>query len=244
MARTRRPRVIAVIPARYAAIRLPGKALLNETGKYLVQHVWERVIQARRVSRVLIATDDERIQRAARSFGAEVVMTAPSLPNGTARCAAAVKKIACDHVINVQGDEPDIEPAIVDKAAALLSGCEMSTVATTFLTPEESMNPARVKVVLDRDGNALYFSRARIPSAGPALLHLGLYGYTKRFLARLAKLPATPLSEQEKLEQLRVLENGYRIRVAVVDSPCPGGIDTPSDYAAFVARWKAKAASR
>ena len=237
----RRPRVVAVIPARFAAVRLPGKPLLNETGKYMVQHVWERVVEARRVSRVLIATDDERIARAARSFGAEVAMTSPNLPNGTSRCAAAVKNIACDHVINVQGDEPDIEPEIIDKAAALLSGCEMSTVATTFLPPEEAINPSRVKVVLDKEGYALYFSRARIPSAGPALLHLGLYGYTKRFLARLAKMPATPLSEQEKLEQLRVLENGHRIRVAVVDSPCPGGIDTPADYASFVARWKSRA---
>jgi 3-deoxy-manno-octulosonate cytidylyltransferase (CMP-KDO synthetase) len=234
----RRPRVVAVIPARFGAVRLPGKPLLNETGKFLVQHVWERVMEARRVSRVLIATDDERVARAARSFGAEVAMTASSIPNGTMRCAAVVRNIACDHVVNVQGDEPDIEPEIVDKAAALLTRCDMSTVATTFLTPDESVNPARVKVVLDRDGYALYFSRARIPSTGPALLHLGLYGYTKRFLARLAKLPPTPLSEQERLEQLRVLENGHRIRVAVVDSPCPGGIDTPADYAAFVARYK------
>jgi len=234
----RKPRVVAVIPARFAAVRLPGKPLLRETGKYLVQHVWERVVEARRVSRVLIATDDERIAKAAASFGAEVAMTPSTLPNGTSRCAAAVKKIACDHVINVQGDEPDIEPGIVDKAAALLANCEMSTVATTYITPEESMNPSRVKVVLDKEGYALYFSRARIPSAGPALLHLGLYGYTKRFLAKLAKLPASPLSEQERLEQLRVLESGHRIRVAVVDSACPGGIDTPADYAAFVARWK------
>ena len=241
MARTRKPRVVAVIPARFAAVRLPGKPLLNETGKFLVQHVWERVAEARRVSRILIATDDERIARAARSFGAEVAMTAASIPNGTSRCAAAVRDIPCDHVINVQGDEPDIDPAIIDKAAALLNGCEMSTVATTFLTPEESINPSRVKVVVDREGFALYFSRARIPSAGPALLHLGLYGYTKTFLRKLAKLPATPLSEQEKLEQLRVIESGHRIRVAVVDTPSPGGIDTPADYAAFVARWKSRA---
>lgn len=240
MPRSRRPRVVAVIPARYGAVRLPGKPLLNETGKYLVQHVWERVIESRRVSRVVIATDDERIARAARSFGAEVAMTASDIPNGTSRCAAAVRKIPCDHVINVQGDEPDIEPAIVDKAAALLAGCDMSTVATTFITPEESINPSRVKVVLDLQGYALYFSRARIPSAGPALLHLGLYGYTRKFLEKLAKLPASPLSEQEKLEQLRVLERGHRIRVAVVDTPCPGGIDTPADYAAFVARYKSR----
>ena len=241
MSRPRRPRVVAVIPARFAAVRLPGKPLLNETGKYLVQHVWERVVEARRVSRVIIATDDERIARAGRSFGAEVAMTPSSIPNGTSRCAAVVRKIACDHVINVQGDEPDIDPALIDKAAAMLEKCEMSTVATTYLTPEEAVNPARVKVVLDRDGYALYFSRSRIPSAGPALLHLGLYGYTKKFLAKLAKMTASPLSEQERLEQLRVLENGHRIRVAVVDTPNPGGIDTPADYAAFVARCKTRA---
>lgn len=240
MPRSRRPRVVAVIPSRFAAVRLPGKPLLNETGKYLVQHVWERVIQARRVSRVLIATDDDRIARVARAFGAEVAMTSPDIPNGTSRCAAAVRKIACDHVINVQGDEPDIDPATVDKCAALLASCEMSTVATTFLSPEEVTNPARVKVVLDRDGYSLYFSRARIPSAGPALLHLGLYGYTRKFLMKLARLPATPLAEQERLEQLRVLENGHRIRVAVVDTANPGGIDTPADYAAFVARYRSK----
>ncbi|HZN62896.1 MAG TPA: 3-deoxy-manno-octulosonate cytidylyltransferase [Planctomycetota bacterium] len=236
----RRPSVVAVIPARFAAVRLPGKPLLNETGKYLVQHVWERVIEARRVTRVLIATDDERIARAAKSFGAEVAMTAAALPNGTSRCAAAVRKIACDHVINIQGDEPDIDPATIDRCAALLNGCEMSTAATTFLRPEEESNPSRVKVVLDRAGYALYFSRARIPSAGPTLLHLGLYGYTRRFLVKLARLPATPLSEQERLEQLRVLENGHRIRVAVVDTENPGGIDTPADYAAFVARYKGR----
>lgn len=240
MARTRRPRVVAVIPARFAAVRLPGKPLLNETGKYLVQHVWDRVIQARRLSRVLIATDDKRIERAAKSFGAEVAMTSPDHPNGTSRCAEVARKIPCDHVINIQGDEPDIDPATVDKCAALLGSCDMSTVATTFLSPEEESNPARVKVVLDRDGYALYFSRTRIPSAGPALLHLGLYGYTRKFLLKLARLPATPLAEQERLEQLRVLENGHRIRVAVVDTDNPGGIDTPADYAAFVARYKGR----
>lgn len=237
MARSRRPRVVAVIPARYASVRLPGKALLRETGKYLVQHVWEQVTKARRIDRVLIATDDPRIAKAAASFGAEVAMTSPALPNGTSRCAAAVRKIACDRVVNIQGDEPEIDPAFVDKAASLLSSCEMSTVATTFLTPEEAVNPARVKVVLDRDGYALYFSRGRIPSAGPALLHLGLYGFTKRFLMKFSKLPPTPLAEQERLEQLRVLENGHRIRVAVVHTENAGGIDTPADYAAFVARW-------
>jgi len=237
MARSRRARVVAVIPARYASVRLPGKALLRETGKYLVQHVWEQVTKARRIDRVLIATDDPRIAKAAASFGAEVAMTSPALPNGTSRCAAAVRKIACDRVINIQGDEPEIDPAFVDKAVSLLSSCEMSTVATTFLTPEEAVNPARVKVVLDRDGYALYFSRARIPSAGPALLHLGLYGFTKSFLMKFSKLPATPLAEQERLEQLRVLENGHPIRVAVVHTENASGIDTPADYAAFVARW-------
>lgn len=231
-------RILGVIPSRFAAVRLPGKPLLRDTGKFMVQHVWEQARRARRLAKLVIATDDERIRDAARDFGAEVVMTSPDHPNGTSRCAEAASKVRCDAVVNIQGDEPDIDPEFIDRTAALLSRSDMTTVATPQLPDEEAANPARVKVVLDRRGWALYFSRSRIPSSGPCLLHVGVYGYKVPFLRRIAKMPASPLQEAERLEQLKVLESGARILVGVVDKPNPGGIDTPVDYARFVARWK------
>ncbi|MBI4566077.1 MAG: 3-deoxy-manno-octulosonate cytidylyltransferase [Planctomycetes bacterium] len=232
------PVTIAVIPARYAARRLPGKPLLRKTGKYLVQHVYERVILAKRVSRVLIATDDARVVRAAESFGAETVLTSRRHPNGTSRCWEAVRSISCERIINVQGDEPEVDPRTIDLVEKLLDEAEMTTAATAFASEAEADLPQRVKVVLNRDGFALYFSRSRIPFSGPPRLHVGIYGYRRRCLSRLVRLRPTPLAEQELLEQLRALEHGIGIRVGLLRWPCAGGIDTTEDYEAFVRRWE------
>src|SRR5437773_10115321 len=182
--------VVAVIPARYASTRLPGKPLLKETGKFLIQHVYESVRRCPDLHRVIVATDDERILEAVKSFGGEAVMTSAHHPTGTDRIAEAVRDLDCAKVINVQGDEPDLEPSLITTLIGLLDAAEMATLATPFKRPEEAMVSSRVKVVIDRHHNALYFSRARIPYANgngppsPALLHLGLYGYTKNFLLR------------------------------------------------------------
>ncbi len=223
-------RAMAVLPARYGSTRLPAKALLRETGKYLIQHVWERVIRAKKVDRVVIATDDERIRDAALSFGAEVEMTRVDHPNGTSRVAEVAARNPFAKVINVQGDEPDMEPRLVDKVVDLLDDAEMATIATWA---ENIEAPSKVKVILDKDCNALYFSRAPLADA---FLHLGIYGYSKKFIAKYVKLPISPLETAERLEQLRALYHGYKIRVGVMKTAGLGGIDTPEDYRAFVKR--------
>jgi len=234
--------VVAVIPARYASPRLHGKPLLRETGKFLIQHVYESVRRCAELHRVIVATDDERILEAVKSFGGEAVMTSSRHPTGTDRIAEAVRSIDCAKVINVQGDEPDVEPSLLQTLIGLLDDSEMATLATPFKRPEDAMISSRVKVVIDRHHNALYFSRARIPYANgngtpsPALLHLGLYGYTKPFLQRYVTLDRTALEQAERLEQLRALEHGYKIKVGIVPWNSAGGVDTPEDYAAFVKR--------
>lgn len=232
--------VVAVIPARFASTRLPGKPLLKETGKYLIQHVYEQAKKCARLDRVIVATDDERILEAVKSFGGEAVMTSTHHPSGTDRIAEAVREIDCAKVVNIQGDEPEIEPALIDSLISLLDISEMATLATPFERPAEAVLPGRVKVVVDRHHNALYFSRSPIPYTGsggpPPLLHLGLYGYTKAFLLRYVALDRTPLEQAEKLEQLRALEHGYKIKVGIVRWSSTGGVDTPEDYVAFVKR--------
>ncbi len=240
MARTAGP-VVAVIPARYASTRLPGKPLLARTGKPLIQHVYERVRQCGELDRIVVATDDDRIATAVRAFGGEVAMTSPLHQTGTDRIAEAVREIDCAKVVNVQGDEPDLDPSLISTLIGLLDhGAEMATLATPFADPQDAMLSSRVKVVIDRHHNALYFSRSRIPYANgvqtPALLHLGIYGYTKAFLMRYVTLESTALEQAERLEQLRALEHGYTIKVGVVKVSSAGGIDTPEDYAAFVRR--------
>jgi 3-deoxy-manno-octulosonate cytidylyltransferase (CMP-KDO synthetase) len=235
--------VVCVIPARYASTRLPGKPLLAETGKPLIRHVYEQVRACAAVDRVLVATDDERILEAVRGFGGEAVMTSLHHPSGTDRIAEAVRDVECARVLNVQGDEPEIEPDLLEALVGLLDeGAEMATLAAPFSDPKDALLSSRVKVVIDRHHNALYFSRSRIPhangSAAPALLHLGLYGYTRTFLLRYVTLDRTPLEQAERLEQLRALEHGYKIKVGIVRQPSRGGIDTPEDYAAFVRRVK------
>lgn len=245
------PSATIIIPARMASTRFPGKVLADRTGRPLIQHVYERARLARAAARVVIATDDQRVVDAAGRFGAACILTRPDHPNGTSRLAeaAAILGLApSDIVVNVQGDEPELEPALIDAAvAALDSGCaDASTAAVPFAPDEDPANPNLVKVVVAADGTALYFSRALIPferDAGQGrvrpLKHLGLYAYRRAFLDEYLRLPPTDLEATEQLEQLRILYHGRRIAVAVCDVRTHGGIDTPEQYDAFVARWTA-----
>jgi len=237
----------AIIPARYASTRLPGKPLLAETGKCLIQHVVEAVRGARRVGRIVVATDDERIAQAVRAFGGEAIMTRADHRSGSDRLAEAVELLGLgdeEIVVNVQGDEPEIPPQCVDRLVDLLAGGEapMATLVTP-LPADRADDPNRVKAVLDARGRALYFSRAAIPhgregAGGVAYkLHLGVYAYRAAFLKRFAALPPTPAETAEKLEQLRALEHGCAIIAAEVAYD-GAGIDTPEDYAAFVRRMR------
>jgi len=243
--------VAVVIPARYASVRLPGKPLLNETGKYLIQHVYERAEQATRVDSVLVATDDERVRDAVESFGGKVVMTSDRHRSGTDRVAEAVQTLPANVIVNVQGDEPEIEPAAIDMAVGLLDRhpeADMSTLAVPTDDPDTIGDPNVVKVVVDGAGFALYFSRAPIPASKSYpgfpegerhvyLTHVGLYAFRRDFLFRFASLGPSPLEKYESLEQLRALECGHKIAVGVCNHHALG-IDTPEDYAAFVARWR------
>jgi 3-deoxy-manno-octulosonate cytidylyltransferase (CMP-KDO synthetase) len=234
------PSFAVIIPARLASKRLPGKVLLRKTGKYLIQHVWEQLRPLAAADAIIIATDSEEVRAAAESFGATVAMTRADHPSGTDRVAEVARDLAVDVVVNVQGDEPTIDPADV----ALLvepfgAGAEldMATLARRRADPESQLNPNLVKVVTDSRGYALYFSRAPIPfareGAGLWLHHIGAYAYRRNFLLGLSSLPPTPLESVERLEQLRVLENGHRIKVVVTDKVYEG-IDTESQYEAFV----------
>lgn len=237
------PIILAVIPARLQSTRLPNKPLLKIGEKPMIQRVWERTKLARRIDRVVIATDSSEIQRVAEGFGAEVAMTDPGHTSGTDRVAEVAESVEASLVINVQGDEPLIDPTSIDLAIEPMMGpmlertdVVMCTLMKRFDDPEEVVQPSVVKVVTDRHGNALYFSRSPIPCRrDPAdtvtwYKHLGLYVYQRDFLLRFPKLPRGPLEAAEKLEQLRVMENGYKIRVVetVHDSI---GVDTEEDLA-------------
>jgi 3-deoxy-manno-octulosonate cytidylyltransferase (CMP-KDO synthetase) len=225
-----------VIPARYASTRLPGKPLLKIGGKPVIQLVYEKACRSRLANRVIIATDDERIRDAAASFGADIVMTEAALPSGTDRVCRALEGTEAGMVVNLQGDEPFIEADMIDMLFAVLEGedVSMATICSPFdRRSHEYEDPNTVKVVMDRFGFALYFSRYPIPylrSQGPAPLykHIGLYGYTRQFLERFVTLPRGILEETESLEQLRALENGYRIKVLVREYG-GFGIDTERD---------------
>jgi 3-deoxy-manno-octulosonate cytidylyltransferase (CMP-KDO synthetase) len=240
-------RAIVIIPARYASTRLPGKPLLHETGKPLIQHVVEAVQPAGRVDRVVVATDDDRIAQAVRDFGGDEIMTSRDCASGTDRLAEAARKLHLDDediVINVQGDEPDIPASLVDELVELLesSGAPMATLCTP-ISPDEAEDPNRVKVVFGQDHQAMYFSRAKIPHDRDGEtevayhLHLGIYAYRVAFLQTFASLPPTAAETAECLEQLRALQSGYAIAVKAVDYH-GNGIDTPADYEAFVSRWR------
>lgn len=237
-------RVTAIIPARYASTRFPGKPLVDILGKPMIQWVCERTARAVHINRVIVATDDERIAAAVRGFGGEVEMTRADHPTGTDRLAEVAARIETDLVVNVQGDEPLIDPKMIEQAVAPLRknpGIPMGTLKCPLVSPEEFRNPNVVKVVTDRQGFALYFSRAPIPhprdlasklEANFADLncfkHVGLYVYRKDFLLTYPKLAVTPLENLEKLEQLRALEHGFRIRV-VETALTSQGVDTPED---------------
>lgn len=246
--------VVAIIPARFGSTRFPGKVLANQTGKFLIQHVCEQVVAARRVGRCIVATDDERIVEAVRSFGGEATMTRSDHPSGTDRIAEVARGLAGkpdDVIVNVQGDEPEIEPDYLDRLVERLAAdptCPVATLACPFPPEADPRDPNCVKVVCDRRQRALYFSRALIPYAQEAdageevdrLLHLGVYAYRRTFLLDFATWETSALERAEQLEQLRVLENGHPMAVAIVQHAC-AGINTPEDYDKFLARQRSRA---
>jgi 3-deoxy-manno-octulosonate cytidylyltransferase (CMP-KDO synthetase) len=234
--------ILAVIPARYASSRLPGKPLVPLGGKSMIQRVWERVRQAKTISGVIIATDDERIRSAVEAFGGEVAMTRADHRSGTERVAeAALARGDAEIIVDVQGDEPLIEPAAIDTAVETIRDdleASVATLAVPITKTADIMDPNVVKAVLDFDGNALYFSRAPIPwvrdRGGPVhakhLKHLGLYVFRRAALLEFPTFPQGDLERIEQLEQLRWLENGYRIRVAETEYDSVS-VDMPEDVA-------------
>jgi 3-deoxy-manno-octulosonate cytidylyltransferase (CMP-KDO synthetase) len=235
------PRFVVVIPARYGSTRLPGKPLVTLAGKAMIQRVYERARMARRADRVIVATDDDRIVKAVETFGGEARMTRPDHRTGTERVAEVAAHVEGEVFVNVQGDEPLLDPGAIDAAVnALLEepAASVATVATPIKTPADIMDPNVVKTVLDFDGNALYFSRAPIPwvrdTAGKVqirhLKHLGLYAFRRDALLEYPTLPQGDLERAEQLEQLRWLENGWKIRVAEVEHDAVS-VDIPEDVA-------------
>jgi len=232
-------KVVVVIPARYGSTRLPGKPLLSLNGQPMIQRVYERAKSARSVDRVIVATDDDRIVKAVTSFGGEARMTRPDHRTGTERVAEVAAHVEGEVFVNVQGDEPLLDPAAVDTAVSALleePQAAVATVATPIKVPGDIMDPNVVKVVLDFDDNALYFSRAPIPwvrDTGSAiqvrhLKHLGLYVFQREALLEYPTLPQGELERIEQLEQLRWLENGSKIRVAEVEHDAIS-VDVPED---------------
>jgi 3-deoxy-manno-octulosonate cytidylyltransferase (CMP-KDO synthetase) len=235
-------KIVGIIPARFASTRFPGKPLALIAGKPLLQRVVEQCEKAKSLSEIIVATDDTRILEVAQNF-CRVEMTLPNHPSGSDRIAEVAERISCDAVVNIQGDEPLIDPAVIDMVANALAQNEMSTAATRIKNPAELDNPNVVKVVVNAAGRALYFSRRTIPylreaasgsseqlAAFAFLKHLGIYGYRRETLLRLVKFPVSPLENAEKLEQLRALENGIQIAVVKVDYDSIG-VDAPEDVA-------------
>jgi 3-deoxy-manno-octulosonate cytidylyltransferase (CMP-KDO synthetase) len=242
--------IVAIIPARYASTRLPGKPLSEIHGKPMIQHVHERVTRARRLDRVLVATDDERIASAVRAFGGEAVMTSSAHATGTDRLAEAAAQTDATIVVNVQGDEPMLDPLWIDEALAPLleeADVQMATLSLPLTDLDEMLAPSVVKVVTDARGDALYFSRSPIPHVrldpprglraaaeealrrGLARKHVGLYVYRRETLVRFAALSPAPLEQAEGLEQLRALHHGIKIRVVPFEGTSGVAVDTPED---------------
>ncbi len=257
-------KILACIPARYGSTRLAGKVLAKDTGKFLIQHTYERACAASLPEKAIIAADDQRIVAAAKTFGAECILTSVEHKSGTDRIAEAIRDIDAEIVVNLQADEPEIDPQNIDYLAGLLvknPEYPMATLATAFKTVEQVADPNIVKVITshcisntshesratsDGTGRAIYFSRAPIPynreKAGIGkiqqyLRHIGIYAYRREFLLKITALPQTKLEKIEKLEQLRAIENGFPILVGKVKHTCDG-IDTPQQYAEFVKRYK------
>lgn len=232
-------KIMCVIPARYHSTRLPGKPLALIAGKPMIWHVYRQACKALRPQQVVVATDHELVQAAVRDFGGQVVMTSPDHPTGTDRLAEVAGLFPdVDVMINVQGDEPLIDPLVIDQLAAAFDQDSQLNMATlmTVMAEEEYPQPGAVKVVADLNGYALYFSRSLIPyprvsaQGPPVYKHIGVYAYRREFLLHYAQLPPTPLERTESLEQLRALEHGYRIKVLAVDFQSVG-VDTPEDLA-------------
>jgi 3-deoxy-manno-octulosonate cytidylyltransferase (CMP-KDO synthetase) len=241
MVRSRVPRkILGVIPARLASSRFPGKVLASIASKPMLQHVYERASQARYLTSTIIATDDQQVFDAARSFGARVRMTRSDHPSGTDRVAEIASAESCDIVVNIQGDEPLIDPDAIDAAILPMTHddeIQMATLKKRITDPREIADPNVVKVVTDLNGDAIYFSRLPIPyyrdrssarGVGDAYKHIGLYLYRRDFLLAYPTLPVGPLEQAERLEQLRALENGLKIRVVETDYESLG-VDTPED---------------
>lgn len=234
-------KIIGVVPARFASTRFPGKPLALIAGKPLIQHVVERCLEAKSLSKVIVATDDTQIWEVTQEF-CEVEMTAPDHPSGTDRIAEVASRYECDALVNIQGDEPLIEPSVIDQVAEALRENEMSTAATPVRGVEDYESANVVKVVVNKLGEALYFSRRTIPyvrdaasrsaeeqlAVFPFLKHLGIYGYRRATLLRMVQWPVSPLEAAEKLEQLRALENGIAIKVVTVNYESIG-VDVPAD---------------
>lgn len=250
-------RCAIVIPARYASSRLPGKPLLKATGKYLIQHVYERACESKRADEVVVATDDSRIIAAVESFGGRVVMTRKDHPSGTDRVAEVARNLKSDVIVNLQGDEPLIDRTALDLLPDLLArdpDAELATLAVPIRSLDAYRSPNVVKVVCDRQGRAMYFSRSPIPHVRDGapdfaknsqlfLHHLGLYAYRREALLQLADLPPDRIEETEKLEQLRVLAMGWRIQVGVI-SHAGRGVDTAEDYQRFVSQLRSEPLAR
>jgi 3-deoxy-manno-octulosonate cytidylyltransferase (CMP-KDO synthetase) len=235
-----RVKIVGIIPARFASTRFPGKPLALIAGKPLIQRVVEQCQKAKSLSEIIVATDDTRIWEVAQNF-CRAEMTRPEHPSGSDRIAEVAEHCECDAVVNIQGDEPTIDSAVIDSVANALADCEMSTAASGVKNPADLDNPNVVKVVVNAAGRALYFSRRTIPylreaasgsseqlAAFAFLKHLGIYGYRRETLLRLVKFPVSPLESAEKLEQLRALENGIPIAVVKVDYD-GAGVDAPED---------------
>jgi len=245
-------KIVGIIPARLQSTRLPRKLLLNVTGKPLLQYVWETACECPDLHDVVVATDSEEIAEAVHRFGGRAEMTGVH-NSGTDRIAEVTRRCFsdADAIVNLQGDEPELEPSVVASLVREIrsSNCQMATVAAPITSPDVVRDPSCVKVVMDVNGRAMYFSRSPIPFSrdvaiedhfrddepSPWLLHVGLYAYRRDFLLKLTTMPPSPLEQLEKLEQLRALQCGASMAVAVVNHASLG-IDTPEDYAAFVAR--------
>jgi 3-deoxy-manno-octulosonate cytidylyltransferase (CMP-KDO synthetase) len=238
---------LGVIPARYGSSRFPGKVLVPIFSKTMLQHVWERASQARYLTSTIIATDDERVYETARSFGATVRMTRTDHATGSDRVAEIASAYDAELIVNIQGDEPLIDPAAIDAAILPMvhePDIPMGTLKRLIEDPRELANPNVVKVVTAFNGDAIYFSRCPIPherdgnGAARHYKHIGLYVYRKDFLLSYSSLPVGPLEEAERLEQLRALENGYRIRVVETEYESLG-VDTPADLERLIALYEA-----
>ncbi|MEA2034137.1 MAG: 3-deoxy-manno-octulosonate cytidylyltransferase [Euryarchaeota archaeon] len=226
-------KVLGIIPARFGASRFPGKLLADLEGMTVLERVYRAAERARELEGLWVATADEEIVRAVKAFGGRVLMTSTRPGSGTERLAEAARDLSADGLINIQGDEPLLDPRLIDQVAVRLREEEEAVAITlkkAISDPAEAADPNTVKVVTDRSGFALYFSRSPIPHPGTraAYKHIGLYGYRRDFLLKFARLPAGPLEKEERLEQLRILENGYKIKVLETAEETIG-IDTPED---------------